>query len=285
MRVTVVGCSGSLPGPDSAASCYLVQADGPAAGGGSRTWSLLLDLGSGALGPLQRHTDPLALDAVLLSHLHSDHCADLSGLHVLRRHHPGGAARTPLPVWSPPGGAERLGRTHGATGPVTVTDSYTFHDLTDGAELVVGPFAVTVFAVRHPVPAFGFRLEADGAVLAYTGDTDSCPQLADLLRGADLALVDSAFVEGRDTDPGVHLSGRRAGAAVSAAGGVGRLVLTHQPPWNDGAVTLAEAAAVWPGQMELARPGARYLLGSPSLSAAPSTESTGVTPGPTATAR
>ena len=72
MRLTVVGCSGSFAGPASAASCYLVQADS-----GGRTWSLVLDLGSGALGSLQRHVSPDQLDAVVLSHLHPDHCVDL----------------------------------------------------------------------------------------------------------------------------------------------------------------------------------------------------------------
>jgi ribonuclease BN (tRNA processing enzyme) len=56
MRLVVVGSAGSFPGPDSAASCYLVQAEGPDGAGTSRTWNVLLDLGNGALGPLQRHT-------------------------------------------------------------------------------------------------------------------------------------------------------------------------------------------------------------------------------------
>ena len=85
MRLTVVGCSGSYPGPESAASCYLVEAEHD-----GRTWRVLLDLGSGALGPLHRFTDPLALDAILLSHLHPDHYFDISGLFVMWRYHPDG---------------------------------------------------------------------------------------------------------------------------------------------------------------------------------------------------
>ena len=79
MKVTVVGCSGSFPGPDSAASCYLLEApyDG-------RTFRLLLDLGSGALGPLQRYADLESIDAVALSHLHADHCLDLCSFYVFR---------------------------------------------------------------------------------------------------------------------------------------------------------------------------------------------------------
>ena len=76
MRLTVVGCSGSFPGPGSPASCYLVEADG---------FRVLLDLGNGALGALQRHLQARDIDAVLLSHLHADHCIDL--LRALRRPH------------------------------------------------------------------------------------------------------------------------------------------------------------------------------------------------------
>ena len=77
MRLTVIGCSGSFAGPGSPASSYLVRADDPA----GRTWHLLLDLGNGALGALQRQVDLADLDAVAISHLHPDHCADLLGLY------------------------------------------------------------------------------------------------------------------------------------------------------------------------------------------------------------
>ena len=48
MKLTIIGCSGSVPGPDGPASAYLVEQDG---------FRLLLDLGSGAFGALQRHLD------------------------------------------------------------------------------------------------------------------------------------------------------------------------------------------------------------------------------------
>ena len=60
MRLTVVGCAGSYPGPDSPASCYLVEATGVDESGESRTWRILLDLGNGSLGALHRYADPLA---------------------------------------------------------------------------------------------------------------------------------------------------------------------------------------------------------------------------------
>ena len=98
MRLTVIGCAGSYPGPDSPASCYLVEAEGPDATGQVRTWRILLDLGNGALGMLQRYADPLAVDAVLLSHLHADHCLDLCGFYVLRKYHPTGP-QPRIPPW------------------------------------------------------------------------------------------------------------------------------------------------------------------------------------------
>jgi ribonuclease BN (tRNA processing enzyme) len=73
-------------------------------------------------------------------------------------------------------------------------------------------------------------------------------------------LADSAFVDGRDTVTGIHLSGSRAAAAAVRAGGVGRLMLTHLPSWNDPEVCRAQAAAVWPGEVELAAPGATYTV-------------------------
>ena len=75
MQIKIIGCSGSFPGPDSAASSYLVEADG---------FRLLMDLGDGALGALQRYADRYAIDAVCLSHLHGDHCLDLCSYAVAR---------------------------------------------------------------------------------------------------------------------------------------------------------------------------------------------------------
>jgi ribonuclease BN (tRNA processing enzyme) len=114
--------------------------------------------------------------------------------------------------------------------------------------------------VRHPIEAYGFRIEADGRTLAYTGDTDLCDALTPLMTGADLVLADSAFVEGRDAVEGIHLTGRRAADAAVRAGGVRRLMLTHIPAWNDPEQCRAQAQEVWPGEVELAQPGATYTV-------------------------
>ncbi len=256
MRVTVVGCAGSFPGPDSPASCYLLSAEHE-----GRTWQLLLDLGNGALGPLQRHVRLRDLDGVVLSHLHPDHCMDLCGLYVAQKYCPHCPDQHPrIPVHAPEGAAERMALAYGLGEPEGMTGEFDFRTMVDREPFRVGPFTVTPHRVNHPVEAYGLRVEADGAVLAYTGDTDACEALLPLMRDADLVLADSAFVEGRDEATGVHLSGRRAAEAVRDAGGVGRLVLTHIPAWNDPQVCRDEATAVWSGEVQVAAAGTTYDL-------------------------
>lgn len=255
MDVTIVGCAGSFAGPDSAASSYLVRAEHE-----GRTWSVVLDLGNGALGALQRHVDPLAVDAILISHLHVDHCIDMCGLYVMRKYTPTGPLADATPVHGPPGTEQRLVAAYGSPEREDVPGVFDFHDLEDRAPVRVGPFTITPVRVNHPIECYGFRVEADGRTLAYTGDTDTCEALTPLMTGADLVLADCAFVDGRDDVTGIHLSGRRAAEAAVRAGGVRRLMLTHLPAWNDPELCRAQAAAVWPGEVELARPDTTYTV-------------------------
>lgn len=253
MRLTVIGCSGSYAGPDSAASCYLLEADDA----DGRTWRVLLDLGSGALGPLHDFADPLTIDAVVLTHLHPDHYFDLSGLYVIWKYHPDGA-RPRIPVFGPAGVARQLARSYGLPPDPGMSAEFDFHEYDDQV-IGLGPFAIRPTRVVHPVAAYGLRVEADGHVLAYSGDTGPCPQLVDLAKGADLLLAEAAFQAGRANPVDLHLTGTEAGAAAAAAG-VGRLVLTHIPPWHDKQVALDEATATYDGPVELAATGATYDL-------------------------
>lgn len=250
MRLTVIGCSGSYPGPDSPASCYLVEADGP-----DRTWRILVDLGSGALGTLQQFLDPLDVDAVLISHLHPDHFFDISGYYVLRKYHPKGP-QPRIPVWGPRGTALRVAISYGLPPNPGMDNEFDFHEY-DGQPIRLGPLTITTTRLVHPVDSFGLRIEQDGRVLAYSGDTGPCPALVDLARGADLFLAEAAFRE-REENPGeLHLTGGQAGEAAAKAG-VGTLVLTHIPPWHDKQEALAEARLEYDGPIELAATGATY---------------------------
>lgn len=252
MKLHVVGCSGSMPGPASPASCYLLQAEHE-----GRTWSIALDLGNGSTGPLREFLDPIDLDAVVLSHLHPDHCLDVCSLYVALKYTPGRSRDGLMPLWAPAGADDRLARAYGVEQPESLTSRYEFGVLRPRESFTVGPFTITPVPVFHPVEAYGLRVEAHGRVLAYTGDTDYCPDLVELCRDADLILADSAYVDGRDTGTGVHMGGSKC-ARVAVESGAKRLMLTHIPAWNDPEVCRAQAAAVWPGEVEIARPLATY---------------------------
>ena len=249
MRLTVIGASGSYPGPDSPASCYLLEAEHE-----GRTWRVLVDLGSGALGVLQRHIDPVSVDAVLLSHLHADHCLDLCGFYVLRKYHPTGP-QPRIPVWGPEGTAVRMAKAYDLDEDPGMNEEFDFQPYAGRME--IGPFTVTATEVAHPVTAYGLRIEADGRVLAYSGDTGTCDSLVATARDADLFLCEASFLEGHSNPPDLHLTGAEAGRMATDAR-ARRLVLTHVPPWHDPQVMLHEAATTYDGPLELAEPGKTY---------------------------
>lgn len=243
MDLTIVGCSGSFPGPDSAASSYLVSADG---------FRMLLDLGNGALGALQRHADLGEIDAICISHLHADHCLDMCSYNVVRTFHPAGPLPK-IPVYGPAGTADRLDRAAGADTGHPMSNAFDFVTLTPGT-LEIGPFTVTVGHMNHPVETFGFRLEHGGRVISYSADTGLADQLVSLAEGADALLCEASFTEQEGLPADLHLTARQA-AEHAARAGAGRLVLTHLVPWNSRERALAEATAAFDGDVLLAEPG------------------------------
>jgi ribonuclease BN (tRNA processing enzyme) len=250
MTLTVVGCSGSFAGPDSAASCYLLEGVHE-----EKTWRILLDLGSGALGALQRYVDPLLVDAVMVSHLHPDHYFDISGLYVMWRYHPDGE-QARIPVWGPAGIGAQMARAYGLPKDPGMSAQFEFHEY-DGQPVRLGPFTIHPAPVVHPITAYGMRVECEGVSVVYSGDTGPCQELVDLAAGADLLLCEAAFVESGHNPVDLHLTGKQAGAAAAEAG-VQRLVLTHIPPWHDPHVVLAEAREAYDGPIDLAVSGSTY---------------------------
>ncbi|MCP2334926.1 MBL fold metallo-hydrolase [Actinomadura rupiterrae] len=247
MRVTVIGCSGSFPGPDSPASCYLVEADG---------FAMLLELGSGALGVLQRFHSPYEIDAVLLSHLHPDHCMDMCGFYVARNYCPDGRAPR-IPVYGPADTGPQMSRAYGLPTDDGMDEAFRFLPL-PASPWEIGPFTVSAVQTPHPVEAYAFRIEAGGRVLAYSGDTGESSALVDIARDADLFLCEASFLDGPNLPPDLHLTAREAGEHATRAG-VDRLVLTHLVPWNDADRSLVEAkGSGFGGPIELAHVGATY---------------------------
>jgi ribonuclease BN (tRNA processing enzyme) len=192
---------------------------------GDRTWRILLDLGSGALGYLQRFIDPLDVDALFLSHLHPDHFFDISGYYVMRKYHPEGP-QPRIPVWGPKGTARRAAVSYGLPPEPGMTEEFDFYEY-DGQPVRVGPFTITTSRLVHPVESYG------------------------------LLLAEASFREGEENPEELHLTGRQAGKAAARAG-VGTLVLTHIPPWHDREPAMAEARLEYDGRIELARTGATF---------------------------
>ncbi len=232
MRITVIGCSGSFPGPEGPASCYLLEAEG---------FRLLLDLGSGAVGALQRHASLDSIDAVICP------------FWVARTYGPDG--RLPrIPVYGPAGTALRMAQAYGMDSRPGMTEAFDFVTLAPGSR-EIGPFQVTLAHMNHPVETFGFRVEYAGRALAYSADTGNCPVLVGLASQADVLLCEASYLSGPDPGPDMHLTARQA-AEHAARAGAGRLILTHLVPWNDQQRSLAEASAVsYDGTLSLAAPG------------------------------
>ncbi|MDO9455768.1 MBL fold metallo-hydrolase [Nocardioides sp.] len=253
MRLTIIGCSGSYPGPDSSASCYLLETD-VGDGDDKRTWRILLDLGSGSVGVLQRYADALAVDAVLFSHLHPDHCSDLCGFYVLRKYHPLGA-QPRIPVWGPSGVAERMSEAYGLPDGSGMADAFDFQEY--AGPFSIGPFSIVPIPVEHPVEAYGLRVSVGSSSLGYSGDTAACEGVDRVAANVRLFLCEASFRDVDDNPPGIHLTGVEAGDTASRAR-AGRLVITHVPPWFDADGMVAEARTAYSGPVELAAVGATY---------------------------
>ncbi len=161
-----------------------------------------------------------------------------------------------MPVYGPAGTAERMARAYDMPENPGMKEVFEFRTLTAG-RFDLGPFRIDVAQVNHPVDAFAFRLEHGGRSLVYSGDTGESAELVELARDTDLFLCEAAYLDGRDTYRAVHLNGREAGEHATAAG-ARKLVLTHIPPWTDAELNRRDAAAAYPGPVEIARAGAVY---------------------------
>ncbi len=141
-RVTVLGGCGAYPEPGRACSGFLVEWNG---------FRVVLDLGYATLPRLLAHCPDGAVDAVVVTHEHPDHCVDLHGLFRLRFY--GHPATPRLPLYCTPGVLTRLG---GLEPEVDLRAVFDVHELPGTHR--VGPFDLTGVPLPHHVPAVGVRL-------------------------------------------------------------------------------------------------------------------------------
>lgn len=239
LTLTVFGCSGTHVGPTRKCSSFLVESEG---------YRLVLDCGNGSLANLQQRIGIADVDAVLLSHMHADHFADLYGLYYARRFQPDGPL--PLPVYAPAGAQAFIGQLlPGDEIFPTVCD---FRVAAAGDTLELGPLTVRLHKAYHPVETLASRIEVGGKVIAYSADSAPTPAMVDCARDADVFVCDATWLERHGPHPeGVHMTGAQAGAHAAEAE-CAALVLSHIFPANDPDEVAAEAAQAFDGEIIIA---------------------------------
>jgi ribonuclease Z len=242
IEVTLLGTGSPIPDARRAGPSTLVRA-------GDQTF--LVDCGRGVL----MRTAALgvganAISALLLTHLHSDHIADLGDVLISRWVSNFAPNQPPLPIIGPPGTAEVVENTLKAFGPdigyriahhadLTAPPPVEVEEVTDGVVWGRDGVAITVAPTDHrPVaPTIGFRVEHNGASVVLAGDTVPCPTLDALAAGAGALvhtvirkdLVDAMPMQ-RIRDICDYHSTVEQAADTAARAGVGILILTHYVP-------------------------------------------------------
>jgi ribonuclease BN (tRNA processing enzyme) len=210
-----------------------------------------MDCGNGSLSRLQRYCDVADVDAVLITHLHVDHFADLYSLYYALRFHPGGGQS--VPVYAPEGAHDFIAQLLGPEDRTArLSDTCRFQVAKAGDVLKLGPLRVELFSAAHPVETLAPRVTHGDRVVAYSADSGPSPEIVACARAADLFLCDSSWLERQRPLPrGVHMTGLEAGRTAAQAG-ASRLLVTHVFPSNDPAAVAAEAAGVFTGEVSVA---------------------------------
>jgi ribonuclease BN (tRNA processing enzyme) len=238
MKITTIGWWGAYPAANEATSGYLLQSEG---------LNILLDCGSGVLSHLQNHIQLQHLDAVVLSHYHWDHVADIGCLQYAARILMDlGQRQKPLPVYGHAEDENLCGLDYLDYSKGFAIDPHT--------SLKMGHLTFRFCRNVHPDPSFSIRVDAAARSMVYITDTGWTEALIEFAQGADLLVCESSLYDeyrGRITG---HLTAGEAGR-IAASAGAGHLVLTHLPHFGDHAMLLKQAAARFSGGIELATTG------------------------------
>jgi len=219
MKLTVLGGAGAWPPAGGACSGYLVERAG---------FRLLVDPGYATLPRLLELVPADALDAVLISHGHPDHVADLNPL--LRARALRDEPAPPLPTYALP---DALRVVMALDRPGILDEAIDLRELSPGAAFEIGPLHVESRLLPHSLPNVGVRLTADGHSITYTGDAGPTDDLVALASGTDLLLAEATYVDRVPSDSvGTLNSALEVGGQAHRAG-ASRLLLTHLHPGTD----------------------------------------------------
>jgi ribonuclease BN (tRNA processing enzyme) len=236
MQLKIIGCWGGYPKVNEASAGYLLQQDG---------FQLLIDCGSGVLSKLQNMINPKELDAVLLSHYHPDHIADIGVLQHARLIQGFLGEKPPcLPIYGHSINKQEFSK-------------LTYKEITKGMAydpnkpLSVGPFSITFLETEHPVPCYAMRIETNQRILVYTGDTSFKEEFIEFSQDADLLLCECNFYGNQNGKSAGHMTSIDAGT-LAAQANVKKLILTHLPHYGDIKQLVTEAAQHYSGEIGLA---------------------------------
>lgn len=237
--MTVVGFWGGFPEVGEATSGYLFEHDG---------FRLLVDCGSGVLAQLQNYILPADLDAVLLSHYHHDHVADIGVLQYARLIASLIKGELPqLPIY-------------GHTFDQAAFASLTHEPYTKGfaynpeEELQIGPFSISFLKTVHPVPCFAMRIAAGGKTVVYTADSSYIEGFVPFTEKADVFICECNMYANQDGSKAGHMNSIEAGEIARDAN-VGELLLTHLPHTGNPSQLVEEAKQIFNGRVVLAHSG------------------------------
>lgn len=219
MRVVILGSGTGVPVPHRGYAGIYVRIANE---------HLLLDAGPGTLRQLSHlRVNYLDLDRIFITHFHPDHCLDLvSILFAMRIPQP---ARTkPLVIYGPPGIKRLYQQLNAAFKNWIQPKTYrlTFRELR-ATSLRLPGYTLRTKLMNHSPGALGYRLEAGGRSVAYSGDTDYGRGIVELGRRADLLILECSLTDERKTSG--HLTPTECGR-IAAEAGCRHLVLTHFYP-------------------------------------------------------
>jgi ribonuclease BN (tRNA processing enzyme) len=263
VRITVLGKSPAWQDAGGACSGYLIQ---------EGDYSLLLDCGNGVFSKLRGSVDYVDLSALLISHVHADHCLDLIpyayALTYAPRQQPvavGGWPGTDTPARPPlhaPAGSSEVFRQISACwgNPELVEKAFSLTEYNGPELLTLGPFSVTLCEVPHYTTTYAARITApDGSTLTYSADCSPNDALVHFAHDTDVLLIEATLPRPERTGIRGHLTPREAGDHARRAD-AHRVILTHYSDELDPAWALDEGCQGFGGPVELAQEGDVYTV-------------------------
>lgn len=242
MKVIPVGIWGGYPKANGATSSFLIEHDG---------FHCLVDCGSGVLASVQNYVPLEKLDAVVISHYHADHVADIGSLQYSKLiNYYLGKPSPVLPIYGHDRDAENFAKLSYKEQTVGIAIQQT--DIVQ-----IGPFEVTFCETVHPVYCLAMKFTVDGRSITLTADTEWTDKLVEFARGTDLLISEANLYEEHLGKAPGHMAGSEAGKLAKLAGAK-KLVLTHLPLHGDLTEILDAAKNVFAGASELAVVGKAY---------------------------